>query len=237
MYVILALVLLLPLVKQLTGRRRKREDSKIKKPQNVPPHRLSRTLSKTSLFAQFFSFSFFFNKTLQAKCISLHIWGSTLQHPLASLWVSVKKYTLIFSPWVKNILNQKTRKRDWKQVTVTNPERKSRGRCRHQLPGNEGRSSEKQHFTPFYFFFHRFITLDTKLVMAEAGWSGSSSANRWLMLSVVLPCFLATNPNSLTEIEDTYLNLLCANPAPFYFLKISLFVVTTLQLLVPPKLT
>lgn len=112
MYVILALVLLLPLVKQLTGRRRKREDSKIKKPQNVPPHRLSRTLSKTSLFAQFFSFSFFFNKTLQAKCISLHIWGSTLQHPLASLWVSVKKYTLIFSPWVKNILASKPKNQE-----------------------------------------------------------------------------------------------------------------------------
>lgn len=47
------------------------------------------------------------------------------------------------------------------------------------------------------FFFHRFIILETKLVMAEAGWSGSSSANRWLTLSVVLPCFLATNPKSL----------------------------------------
>lgn len=47
--------------------------------------------------------------------------------------------------------------------------------------------------------FHRFIILETKLTMAEAGWSMSSSANRWLTLSVVLPCFLATNPKSFTE--------------------------------------
>lgn len=49
--------------------------------------------------------------------------------------------------------------------------------------------------------FHRFIILETKLTMAEAGWSTSSSANRWLTLSVVLPCFLATNPKSLDERE------------------------------------
>lgn len=47
--------------------------------------------------------------------------------------------------------------------------------------------------------FHRFIILETKLTMAEAGWSGSNSANRWLTLSVVLPCFLATNPKSLED--------------------------------------
>ena len=40
------------------------------------------------------------------------------------------------------------------------------------------------------------ITFDTKLQMAEAGWSGSSSANRWHELSMA-PCFLATNPNTL----------------------------------------
>jgi len=49
--------------------------------------------------------------------------------------------------------------------------------------------------------FHRFIILDAKLTMAEAGWSGSSSANRWLTLSVVLPCFLATNPKSLVGFK------------------------------------
>ena len=54
------------------------------------------------------------------------------------------------------------------------------------------------------FFFavsaHRFcaaIIFKTKLTMALAGWSGSSSAKRWLTLSVVLPCLRATNPNSL----------------------------------------
>lgn len=41
------------------------------------------------------------------------------------------------------------------------------------------------------------MTLETKLTMAAAGWSGSSSAKRWQMLSVVLPCFLATKPKSL----------------------------------------
>lgn len=51
--------------------------------------------------------------------------------------------------------------------------------------------------------FHRFIILETKLVMAEAGWSGSSSANRWLTLSVVLPCFRATKPNSLARQKMT----------------------------------
>lgn len=39
-------------------------------------------------------------------------------------------------------------------------------------------------------------------MMAEAGWSGSSSANRWLTLSVVLPCFLATNPKSLVREQQ-----------------------------------
>lgn len=42
------------------------------------------------------------------------------------------------------------------------------------------------------------MTLETKLTMAAAGWSGSSSAKRWQMLSVVLPCFLATKPKSLS---------------------------------------
>lgn len=48
---------------------------------------------------------------------------------------------------------------------------------------------------------HRFwepsITFETKFTIAVAGWSGSISANRWLTLSVVLPCFLATKPKNL----------------------------------------
>ena len=49
---------------------------------------------------------------------------------------------------------------------------------------------------------HRFcaaIIFSTKLTMALAGCSGSVSANRWLTLSVVLPCFRATKPKSLGE--------------------------------------
>lgn len=46
-------------------------------------------------------------------------------------------------------------------------------------------------------FWELIITLETKLTMAVAGWSGSISANRWLTLSVVLPCFLATKPKNL----------------------------------------
>lgn len=45
------------------------------------------------------------------------------------------------------------------------------------------------------------MTLETKLTMAEAGWLGSSSANRWQALSVVLPCFRATKPKSLQGSE------------------------------------
>lgn len=41
------------------------------------------------------------------------------------------------------------------------------------------------------------MTFDTKFTMALAGCSGSCSANRWHTLSVALPCFLATNPNTL----------------------------------------
>lgn len=41
------------------------------------------------------------------------------------------------------------------------------------------------------------MTFDTKLTMALAGCSGSCSANRWHTLSVALPCFRATNPNTL----------------------------------------
>lgn len=47
------------------------------------------------------------------------------------------------------------------------------------------------------FFRDPIMTFDTKFTMALAGCSGSCSANRWHRLSVVLPCFLATNPNTL----------------------------------------
>ncbi|CAL8407039.1 unnamed protein product [Arctogadus glacialis] len=48
----------------------------------------------------------------------------------------------------------------------------------------------------------RFIILERKDKMAGAGWVGSSSANRWLTLSVVLPCLRATKPKSLEEEEE-----------------------------------
>ena len=53
-----------------------------------------------------------------------------------------------------------------------------------------------------HLLLHRFcaaIIFSTKLTMALAGCSGSVSANRWLTLSVVLPCFRATKPKSLGE--------------------------------------
>lgn len=52
---------------------------------------------------------------------------------------------------------------------------------------------------------HRFcepIILETKLTMAVAGCSGSSSAKRWLTLSVVLPCLRATKPKSLERRRE-----------------------------------
>lgn len=67
-----------------------------------------------------------------------------------------------------------------------------------QKTSDDGRL-QNGHRHPDTWGFHRFIILETKLTMAEAGWSGSSSANRWLTLSVVLPCFLAMNPKSFTE--------------------------------------
>lgn len=41
------------------------------------------------------------------------------------------------------------------------------------------------------------MTLLIKLTMAEAGCSGSNSANRWQTFSAKLPGFLATKPNTL----------------------------------------
>lgn len=43
------------------------------------------------------------------------------------------------------------------------------------------------------------ITLLMKLTMAEAGCSGSNSANRWQTFSAKLPGFLATKPNTLEK--------------------------------------
>lgn len=50
------------------------------------------------------------------------------------------------------------------------------------------------------------MTLLIKLTMAEAGCSGSNSANMWQTFSATLPGFLATKPNTLrregVEKED-----------------------------------
>lgn len=46
------------------------------------------------------------------------------------------------------------------------------------------------------------MTFDTKFTIALAGCSGSCSANRWHTLSVALPCFLATNPNTLQTAKN-----------------------------------
>lgn len=45
------------------------------------------------------------------------------------------------------------------------------------------------------------MTLLMKLTMAEAGCSGSNSANRWQTFSAKLPGFLATKPKTLREKE------------------------------------
>jgi len=55
------------------------------------------------------------------------------------------------------------------------------------------------------FFWDPIMTFDTKFTMALAGCSGSCSANRWHTLSVPLPCFLATNPNTLQGQQSHYI--------------------------------
>lgn len=65
------------------------------------------------------------------------------------------------------------------------------------------KSSRKQRCSEVHRFWELVITLETKLTMAVAGWSGSISANRWLTLSVVLPCFLATKPKNLWRRRKT----------------------------------
>lgn len=47
------------------------------------------------------------------------------------------------------------------------------------------------------------MTLLIKLTMAEAGCSGSNSANRWQTFSAKLPGFLATKPNTLRGCETS----------------------------------
>lgn len=49
------------------------------------------------------------------------------------------------------------------------------------------------------------MTFDTKLQIADAGWSGSISAKRWQALSTRLPCFLATKPKILKENQTVIL--------------------------------
>lgn len=63
--------------------------------------------------------------------------------------------------------------------------------------GNQSSRAEAEYPRVAHRFWEPIITLETKLTMAVAGWSGSNSANRWLTLSVVLPCFLATKPKNL----------------------------------------
>lgn len=52
------------------------------------------------------------------------------------------------------------------------------------------------------------ITLDTKLTIALAGCSGSCSANRWHMLSVDVPVFLATKPKILADGQPSFFHFL-----------------------------
>ncbi len=78
---------------------------------------------------------------------------------------------------------------------------------KQKLKNNSNRakwkSSRKQRCSEVHRFWELVITLETKLTMAVAGWSGSISANRWLTLSVVLPCFLATKPKNLWRRRKT----------------------------------
>lgn len=58
-----------------------------------------------------------------------------------------------------------------------------------------------KHFHTMFAFAEAplIITLETKLTMADAGCSGSSSAKMWHWLSVLLAGFLATNPKQRLE--------------------------------------
>lgn len=51
----------------------------------------------------------------------------------------------------------------------------------------------------YLLLWEPIITLDTKLTMALAGCSGSCSANKWQMLSMEVPVFLATKPKILKK--------------------------------------
>lgn len=211
--VVLAPMLLLPLVKQSTGRRRKRKDNKkpLKHPSALFPPTKLRTRSETCLLAQFKKKK----KWNPTRVIFsfLRIRSSTLQHPLASLWASaLKKYILLISSGQRHPSVETENQEEGKKTKRRR--RTQRGNEEDVVvidsPAMKEGLRKKKNLVSFYFFFHRFITLDTKPVMAVAGWSGSSSANRWLTLSVVLPCFLATNPNSLAEeLKYTYIKLAC----------------------------
>lgn len=50
------------------------------------------------------------------------------------------------------------------------------------------------------------MTFVTKLTMADAGWPGSSSANRWQVLSFPPLCFFATKPNILGKKKSNILS-------------------------------
>lgn len=71
---------------------------------------------------------------------------------------------------------------------------------------NRKSSRERLRRVSVHRFWEPSITFETKFTMAVAGWSASISANRWLTLSVVLPCFLATKPKNL---ESEFVCYLC----------------------------
>lgn len=60
----------------------------------------------------------------------------------------------------------------------------------------------------YLLLWEPIITLDTKLTMALAGCSGSCSANKWQMLSMEVPVFLATKPKILKRQRTVVSTLL-----------------------------
>lgn len=123
-------------------------------------------------------------------------------HPLAPLWIHTKSFKETLSKKTKVKTNQARQREKTREEGNRNKPTGNGKEGRHPCPGPKRRRrrlSETATALQTPGGFHRFIILETKLTMAEAGWSMSSSANRWLTLSVVLPCFLATNPKSFTE--------------------------------------
>lgn len=76
----------------------------------------------------------------------------------------------------------------------------------YRLPWSQQRALDCRLGRLQIFFWEPIITFDTKFTMALAGCSGSCSANRWHTLSVGLPCFFATNPNTLQWAKWKYVS-------------------------------